>query len=181
MSGPSARLAWAARCLEVQPGDRLLELGCGHGVVVSLVCERLRDGHIVGLDRSPAMTAAALRRNREHVDAGRATIVTAPLNEADLGGARFDKVFGVHFPPFLRGDPGRELDAVRRHLAPGGRLLILLQPFTAAGAEPAIGRLRGLLDAGAFTVEDVRVDPLGAAPGVCVVAADARGDARGGP
>jgi hypothetical protein len=75
------------------------------------------------------MTEAALRRNRPHVEAGRMTIVTAALHEAELGGARFDKVFGVHFPALLRGQPTRELEAIRRHLAPCGRLFVLFQSF----------------------------------------------------
>ena len=170
MSGASERLAWAAGCLGVEPGDRLLELGCGHGVMVSLVCERLDGGRIVALDRSPKMTAAARRRNGAHVDAGRAAILTASLHEADLGEERFDKVFGVHFPPLLRGDPGRELEVVRRHLAPGGRLFVLSQPFGERDVEPGLERLRGVLGAHDFTVERERVDPLSGAPGVCVVA-----------
>lgn len=66
----SERFVWAVDTLEVRPADRLLEVGCGHGVAVSLVCERLTTGTITAIDRSPKMIEMATRRNREHVDAG---------------------------------------------------------------------------------------------------------------
>ena len=170
MTRASDRLAWAVGCLGVRPSDRVLELGCGHGVAVSLVCERLRDGHVVAIDRSATMTATAVRRNREHVAAGRATILTAALHEADLGGRRFDKVFGVHFPPLLRGDGARELAAIAGHLVPGGSLYVLFQPFDAAGVGPQLDRVRGVLAEHGFAVAAERVEPVGAAVGVCVEA-----------
>jgi cyclopropane fatty-acyl-phospholipid synthase-like methyltransferase len=166
-------MAWAVGCLDVQPGDRLLELGCGHGVAVSLVCERLGDGpgHVVAVDRSATMTDATRRRNAGHVAAGRAIVLTATLDEADLGDARFDKVFGVHFPPLLRGDGARELAAVRSHLAPQGRLYVLAQPFTADQARPSADAIVARLGEHGFAVDEARIEPIGdAAPGVCVVA-----------
>jgi cyclopropane fatty-acyl-phospholipid synthase-like methyltransferase len=170
VTGASERLTWAVGCLDVQPDDRLLEIGCGHGVAISLVCERLGSGSIVAIDRSAKMTATALKRNKEHVESGRASIITAPLHEADLGEATFDKVFGIHFPALLRGKPERELAAIRDHLAPGGRLYVLFQPFTERDVKPAIDRLNRVLATHRFKVEEERIDSLRAAPGVCVVA-----------
>ena len=147
MSAPSPRIAWAVGCLDLAPGDRVLELGCGHGVALSLVAERLADGHVLGLDRSPKMTAVAAERNRAHIEAGRVSVATASLHEARLGDEPFDVVFAIHFPPLLRGDPARELGVVRRILAPGGRLYLLSEPFgeagVRAGARPRRARARG--------------------------------------
>jgi hypothetical protein len=86
---------------------------------VSLVCERLEDGHILAIDRSQKMIDAATRRNRDHVTLGRATLVCAELESHDFGNARFDRVFGVHFPPHRR-DPGSTRALVEGLLAPGG-------------------------------------------------------------
>ncbi len=180
MTRASDRLTWAVGCLDVQPGEELLELGCGHGVAVSRVCERLRGGRSVALARSPTMTAIALRRNRAHVEAGRAQILTTELHAADLGGARFDKVFGVHFPPLLRGDGTRELATIAAHLAPTGTLYVIFQPFTRAGVRPALDRLGAVLAANGFSVSRERVEPVGDALGVCVEAAAGAAQARSG-
>ena len=118
MSGAAERLVWAVDALDVQPDDRLLEVGCGHGVAVSLVCERLGGGSIHAVDRSAKMIDAATRRNVVHVAAGRASFQLAELHAADLGDTRFDVVFAIHVPVLLRGDPHRELPVIAAHLAP---------------------------------------------------------------
>src|SRR3954469_23871482 len=113
----SERFVWAVDTLAVHPADRLLEVGCGQGVAVSLVCERLTRGTITAIDRSPKMIEMARRRNREHVDAGRAAFEAIALEDADLGERRFDKVFAFNCAPFWLA-PEEALGAVREHLAP---------------------------------------------------------------
>ncbi|MGH3030315.1 MAG: class I SAM-dependent methyltransferase [Gaiellaceae bacterium] len=66
------RFRWAVETLDPAPSDRLLEIGCGHGVAVSLICRTLSAGTIVAIDRSKSMINQAARRNREHVAEGRA-------------------------------------------------------------------------------------------------------------
>src|SRR5919204_88039 len=107
----SERFVWAVDTLEVRPADRLLEVGCGHGVAVSLVCERLTTGTITAIDRSPKMIEMATRRDREHVDAGRAVLGAIALADADLGHRRFDKVFAFNVAPFWQ-QPAAALRAV---------------------------------------------------------------------
>jgi len=119
----SQRFVWAVDTLEVRPADRLLEVGCGHGVAVSLVCERLTTGTITAIDRSPKMIEMATRRNREHVDAGRAVLEAIALEDANLGDRRFDKVFAFNVAPFWQ-QPEAALDALRDHLARDGAVYI---------------------------------------------------------
>jgi ubiquinone/menaquinone biosynthesis C-methylase UbiE len=108
--------------LRVDPNDRVLEIGCGHGVAASLVCERLERGHLTAIDRSPKMIEAASRRNAAHVEAGKAEFLVATLEELDLGDRRFDKIFAVRVGLFHR-DPESARRMAERWLAPGGTLL----------------------------------------------------------
>ena len=121
MSRASERQRRAVEELDIQPGDRVLELGCGHGVAASLICEKLGSGgHLTAIDRSQKMIDAASSRNAEHVAAGRATFVCTSFEEADFGDQRFDKVFGIHFPPADRHDPAGTRARVAQLLATKG-------------------------------------------------------------
>ena len=166
----SARQAWAVEQLDVQPEDRILELGCGHGVAVTLVCERLDGGTIVAVDRSPKMTAAATSRNAEHVEAGRARILTTALQDADLGDAAFDKVLAVHYPPLQRGDAAPELAKVRDHLAADGALYVVAAPLASEQADrEADGIVTRLAEHG-WPAESPRIDAVDGQRILCVVA-----------
>ncbi len=123
----TARLEAIVDRLDLRPGDRVLEIGCGHGVAATLVCERLETGRLTAIDRSPAMIAAAARRNAEFVAAGRAEFLVAALEDVDLGERRFDVAFAVRVGLF-RSEPERARELVARWLAPGGRLLAVFDP-----------------------------------------------------
>src|SRR3954454_5714834 len=118
-SKPSERFVWGGQPPALAPADRVLEVGCGHGVAVSLVSERLSSGRGTAIDRSKKMIEMAARRNREHVAAGRAVLKTAALEQADFGDERFDKVFAFNVAPFWL-QPKQALGIVRSHLALDG-------------------------------------------------------------
>ena len=117
----SARLRAIVDGLGVQPGDRVLEIGCGQGVAATYICERLDGGHLVAVDRSPKMIEAAARRNAEHLRSGRAEFLVAHLEMLDLGERRFDRILAVRVGLFHR-DPRRARTLAEPWLAPGGTL-----------------------------------------------------------
>lgn len=143
MPAASERLAWAAEVIDPAPGDRILEVGCGHGVLVHLLAARLDGGAVVGVDRSATMIAAAMRRNRSAVEAGVVRLVEARLTEADLGARVFDVVVSFDVRAFWT-PSAPEWAVVRRVLAPRGRVVVgysLMTPQTHDATERAVREL----------------------------------------
>ena len=130
----SERLRSVVERLDVWPYDRVLEIGCGHGVSATLVCERLEGGHLTAVDSSAKMIQAAARRNAAHVEAGRAEFLVADLENLDLGDRRFDKIFAVRVGLFHR-EPERARGIVEKWLAPGGVVFVFLDPPPGASQE----------------------------------------------
>ena len=165
----SDRLAWAVEQLGVRPGDRVLEVGCGHGVAATLVCARLESGGFVGIDRSAKMIAMAENRNAPHVASGRARFEVARFEEFE--GARFDKLFAVHVALFWR-EPEAALAKARALLAPGGTLSLFSQApgWDAEQARAFTEMLGGVLREHGFEVERAVVGEPAPVPSAGVTA-----------
>jgi SAM-dependent methyltransferase len=175
VAAPSDRLAWAVDALDIRPSDRVLEVGCGHGVAASLVCERLDGGRLTAIDRSAKMIEMAARRNERHVAAGRAVFETAALERAGFGAERFDKVFGVHVAALWRSEEA--LAVVREHLEPSGGLYVINQApgwRTAVDARGFADEVAGELAGRGFTAGEPLIEQLDSGPVACVVARPAR-------
>jgi SAM-dependent methyltransferase len=164
------RHTWAADVLAVRKDDRMLEVGCGHGVTASLVCDRLDGGRYVGLDRSETMIEAARRRNAFHVAAGRATFVPALFDGAPLAlgdaPAAFDTIYAFHVADFWR-RPATTLATARRLLAPGGTLVLFnsLPGWNQrTSADAFVAQLASVLTEHGFVPDPPLVESLPAAP-----------------
>ena len=120
-----AHSAAARLALALQPGERVVDLGCGPGMsAVALGAEAGPDGWVAAVDISAEMAAAAARRMAAAGVHGAA--FTADAGTADLvaeagRGVAFDAVhsrFGLMFFP----DPAAAFVNIHRALRPGGRL-----------------------------------------------------------
>lgn len=125
----SERLRKVVEKLDVRPDDRILEIGCGHGVAATLVCERLEGGHLTAIDRSAKMIEAATRRNASHIEAGKAEFIACDLEGFDPEDRRFDKVFAVRVGLFHR-EPERARSIAERWFVPGGELFVFFDEPT---------------------------------------------------
>jgi hypothetical protein len=112
----------------------------------------------------------AARRNRGHVDAGRAVLEAIALEDVDLGSRRFGKVFAFNVAPFWQ-QPEAALGAVREHLARAGAVYIFWDArHSAPERDQDLGNeLAGRLREGGFSVDRVLVEDLRPVPAVCAM------------
>lgn len=131
----SDRIARFVEAMGVRSSDRILEIGCGHGLAATLICGKLGAGSYLGVDRSPKMVAAAAKRNAAFVDAGVARFELATLESFDAGDARFDKVLAMRVRLFHE-RPAEARRLVERWLAPNGELFVEYdEPVHRAGTD----------------------------------------------
>lgn len=118
----SQRILRAIAHLGERPPRRLLEIGFGHGILLSEVHRRWPQAELVGVDRSATMAAHARDRNADALVQGRLTLVEADLLDYRYRGETFDTIVSINLGAI--GQPettGRLLFQAVRGLAEGGR------------------------------------------------------------
>ena len=111
----------AARVLAAQPGERILDIGCGCGQTTLALAERVgAAGAVTGVDISRPMLGVARGRP---VPAGAATprFNEADVQTADLGAGAYDAVFS-RFGVMFFADPAAAFANIRGALKAGGRM-----------------------------------------------------------
>lgn len=88
------RFAWALQRLRLRTTSRVLEIGCGTGVMLAQVADRARLA--VGIDRSATAIAKARTRNRAAISDGRVVVRTGSLASVSLPEAPFDLAFAIN-------------------------------------------------------------------------------------
>jgi SAM-dependent methyltransferase len=167
------RNIWAAGLLDVQPDDRVLEVGFGPGVAIREMAKRATRGLVCGIDHSEVMVRQATRRNAAAVHAGRVELRLGAVDDLPNYAEPFDKVLAVN-NAMMWDDPAARLRELRDLLRPGGWIAIALQPrgpgATDETAERAGRDISEQLAAAGFS--DVRVQTLKLQPTavVCVLA-----------
>ncbi|MFD7658568.1 class I SAM-dependent methyltransferase [Actinosynnema sp. NPDC059797] len=121
--------------LATRPGDRLLEVGCGHGVGVRRAL-RHHPSLVRGLDLEPEQVARAAAAN----DDPRVAFALGAAHDVPFPDASFDRLLSVEAAQHFEDVPGFAREGARV-LADGGRLALTTFFATTAAAVPELVRL----------------------------------------
>jgi SAM-dependent methyltransferase len=125
----SPRLAAIVDALPLQPGMRVLEIGCGPGAAARAVARRVGNGYVLGIDRSAKAIAQALAGSLAEIEAGHLGFRVAAIESFELAGDEepYDIAFAVRVGALDGRHPDLEqlaMACISKALRKGGRLFL---------------------------------------------------------
>jgi ubiquinone/menaquinone biosynthesis C-methylase UbiE len=119
---PAATRRWAEHLIglaEPHTGQRVLDVGCGTGIVARTVAERVGGARVTGLDLNEDMLEVARQNSATEIDWRQGDAVALPFVDDS-----FDLVYCQYAIQFFP-DPIAALREMRRVLSPDGRLALM--------------------------------------------------------
>ena len=165
------RNAWAVSLMDVQPSDRVLEIGFGPGIAIREIARQATRGQVRGIDRSAVMRAQAARRNAAAIRAGLVSLTVASIEDPPAFEGPFDKVLAVNNVG-MWSQPAARLKELAGLLRGDGLIAIGSQPrcpgATADTTAAAASQIVEALEAAGLVA--IRVETLDLKPPVaCVI------------
>ncbi len=90
------RNRWAVSLLDVQPTDRILEIGFGPGIAIGELSRLAIQGQVHGVDHSAVMVRQARGRNAAAVRSGRVELRAGSVEDLPTLGEPVDKILAVN-------------------------------------------------------------------------------------
>jgi SAM-dependent methyltransferase len=172
------RNKWVVGLLDVQPDDRVLEIGFGPGLAVRELARLAAEGYVCGIDHSELMLRRAKRLNAGGIERGVVDLRLGSVQHLPTFDAPFDTILAVNATMFWR-DPVARLEELCGLLRRGGLIAVAHQP-RGPGASDEIAAAKGremqsdLVRAG---FSNLRIETLALRPAVVCALGNRPGDA----
>ncbi len=146
--------AWVIDLLDVQPSDKVLEVGFGPGVGIQLLTGSASAGYVAGVDPSKEMVAQATTRNKKAIESGRVDLRHGSVASLPFAANTFNKALAINsmqvWPDAVAG-----IREMRRVLKPGGEVALGFTPYS---GQPNTGLAETLAAAGLAKAHVVESD-----------------------
>ncbi len=120
---------WILSLLDVQPNDKVLEVGFGPGVAIELLTSLASGGYIFGVDSSKEMVAQAARRNKKAIKTSQVELRHGSATWLPFADNAFDKALAINsmqvWPDIVAG-----LREMRRVVKRGGKVALGFTPYS---------------------------------------------------
>ena len=118
-----AHARWTADLLEIQPEDKIIEIGFGNGANIKLLLQKAIRGSVTGAEISKTAIEMASKKNAKAISEGRVKLHLAQGNALPSENNGFDKACSVA-TAYVIEDPGAVFKEMFRVLKPKGRAAI---------------------------------------------------------
>lgn len=163
---------WTADLMDIRPGDKVLELGCGPGVALTALLANVGNGQVVGSDPSQIMLKQARARNSKAVRQKRLDLQLGTLDDLPKSVGSYDKICSVNVVQFLP-DRTAAFAKIFAMLKPKGVAATTYMPRdknpSRANALSMADEVKQLLETTGFVnirVEELAMEPV---PAICVI------------
>ena len=152
------RIRWAVDLLDIQPDDKVLEVGCGPGAAAALICSRLEvgRGRLFAIDRAESGVDRTRRRNAAAIEDKRLTVRQIDLATLRVPVKRLSKVFAFNVNLFWVRSCVDEVALLHERLKPGGAIGLFYEAGRPEQVPEILAGASSALEQGGFRVSAVR-------------------------
>ncbi len=152
---------WVIHLLEIQPDDKVLEVGFGPGVGIEILAAAVSTGYIAGVDSSKEMVEQARARNANAIETGLVQLQYGSVEKLPFADDTFDKALAINSMQ-VWSDAMVGLRSMQRVMKVGGKIAL---GFTPHSGQSSTGLTEMLTTAGFTEAHLVETDR-----GFCVLA-----------
>lgn len=166
------RVEWAVSLLNLQPQDRVLEIGFGPGRSIELITRHVPKGSVAGIDHSELMVREARKRIALSSFSAGTDLRVASVDVLPDYGYLFDKVLAINSFQFWP-HKMHSLSQIKARMKPGAVLALVIQPRSAGATIDTTKQVEEelfatLQEAGFQEVQSEWNHFLRPVPGVCI-------------
>ena len=122
---PRQAVIQALDSLGLENGDRVADIGCGPGVHLAHIYQRVApDGEVVGIDTNPERLAIASEMMSDSVERGSIRLVEGDVHDLDAGLGRFDLVW-MSLVLHHEAIPAEVVGGLKSIVVPDGRIAVM--------------------------------------------------------